>query len=244
MVIRLLNLKQDKSKRLWLIVISALTIASILIGITMYIVLGPSSNSLNLKRDKEEIFDAISYKCGYNVTIISNKTINKYNFEKKKKKDEDGKEKFKFKTQNEIGDEINYLIDENNLKISSSSQINEYVLSDYVVRKTNILSLSTFISLYNDIKEYLKEVTDEKGVKIEIDEVDNTTCYRIIFANYTDEVLKEYDDIINEKNNIKKMELVLSNDTLNPLQYIVYNNQNKAYIDIEYSFFDINTNFN
>lgn len=239
MVIKLFNIKSDKSKRLWIVILTAFTVASVLIGITMFNILGKNSEKLEINK-KDKIFSASSYECEYNVSVVSNKTLNKYNFKEIYERRDDNTEIFKFKTKNEIGDEINYIVEENNLKISSNSQISEYILSDYVVRKTNLLSISTFVSLYNDIKDYVTDNNEEKGVKIQIDEIESKTSYKIIFEKLDDEILKEYADILNDRINIKKMELLVENETGKPLQYIVYNNEEKAFIDIEYIFFELN----
>lgn len=244
MYIKMLNVRNDKSKILWCIILTAVTVAALLIGITMYLLAKQGEIEININNDKADaIFKANSYKYNSEVIVIGNKTTNKYYIEEKYKK-EDDKESFDIKTINENGTEINYTIDKNGLKVKSTSQISEYILSDYVVKKTNLLSISTFISLYNDIENYITSNEPNDSVKIEVEEVEDKILYRIVFNDYNIDIFESYREILNDTVRISKMELLLSKDTKKPLEYIVYNKENKGYIDINYSFFDITDKFN
>ena len=241
MVIKL-NVRNDRNKRLWLIILTALTVAALLIMITMKIVLKDNSDLEYINQisglKRERVFNAKKYNAKYNATIIGNKTTNKYEFEEEYEKDEEGKERFKIITKNETQDTITYEISENNLKINCNSQISEYILSDYLVRKTNILSISTFISLYNDIENLVKNSCKELNTKIEVETKEEKTMFRIIFNGY-DEIFKSYSDLLNSNKKITKMELSVSNDDGKPLEYTIYDDLDKAFVDIEYSLFDI-----
>lgn len=231
----------DKNKRLWLIILTALTVAVCLIGITMKLVLKDNSslddleNISSLKR--ERIFKATNYNAKYLATVVSNKTTNKYEFEEEYQKNEE-KENFKIITKNEIGEKITYEIFDNTLKISADGQISEYMLSDYLVKKTNILSISTFVSLYNDIEKMIKSTNEELNTKIEVETKEERTIYKIIFNGY-DSLLANYSDILNGGKKITKMELGVLNSDGKPLFYTVYDENDKAFVDIEYTLFDI-----
>lgn len=234
MVIKLFNIKEDKSKRLWIVILTALTVASMLLAITVYKVMGENSNIENLS-NIDNIFSTLNYECKYHVSVLSNKTLNKYNFKEIYEKRDEENEYFCFITKNELGEEIKYIIDEKSLKITSSSQINEYILSNYVVSKKNLLSISTFINLYNNLKVNYQENSENKSYKIEIEEIENIISYKIIFLNFDNELLGEY----KEFENLSKMELLLSKESRLPLQYIVYDKDGNAFIEVEYTFFSI-----
>ena len=161
MYIKFLNVNKDKSKRLWIIILTALTVAAILVFTTIYLLISKENIKLgdfsDISNKYEQIFMAKAYKYESNVTVISNKTTNKYSIEEKYEKNDLGVENFYIKTHNELGDEIDYEITNNSLHIKSSTQLNEYVLNNYVVKKTNLISIATFISLYHYIEKYNKK---------------------------------------------------------------------------------------
>ncbi len=243
MKIQILNIGKDKNKILWYIILGALLVAFILIVISMYNITGVKNNSLIAK--SKSIFDASKYSAKYNVEVISNKNTNKYIIEEEYKseinnEDNSKVESFKFITTNEIGDEITYIIENNNLKITSSNQINEYILSNYIVKKRNIFSIATFISLYNEIEDINKDSTMECCAKIETEEYENKTLYRLIFNQPNDNcsICNKYSELFKAGIELKKLELIISNDTNLPVEYIAYDKNNKAYIDIIYEYFE------
>ena len=67
--------------------------------------------------------------------------------------------------------------------------------------------------------------------------------YRILFNDYNIEELSDYLDILNDSIGVKKLELLISKSEQKPVEYIVYNKDDLAYIDVNYTFFDINNNF-
>ncbi len=247
MYIKFLNVNKDKSKRLWIIILTALTVAAILVFTTIYLLISKENIKLgdfsDISNKYEQIFMAKAYKYESNVTVISNKTTNKYSIEEKYEKNDLGVENFYIKTHNELGDEIDYEITNNSLHIKSSTQLNEYVLNNYVVKKTNLISIATFISLYNDISNITKNSNIENKVKIQIEEYSDKIMYRILFNDYNIEELSDYLDILNDSIGVKKLELLISKSEQKPVEYIVYNKDDLAYIDVNYTFFDINNNF-
>ena len=74
----------DRNKRLWLIMLGAVTIALCLIVISFIAVYkNPKNNDINL----EEFSSILEYKAVYKANIISNKNQNSYNIEEEYKKD-------------------------------------------------------------------------------------------------------------------------------------------------------------
>ena len=207
----------DRNKRLWLIMLGAVTIALCLIVISFIAVYkNPKNNGINL----EELSSILEYKEVYKANIISNKNQNSYNIEEEYKKDENG-EFFEFKIFN--GDEIiTYILDNNMLSIKSSTQNLEYVLSDYIIKKENLLSIATFFSLYDEINKDMN-----KNFTINIEESDNKILYTIN-VNNKDKKYEFLDDI-------SKLEIVVDKESNNICEYMVYNNEDLAYIDIMYN---------
>ncbi len=241
MYIKFLNINKDKSKRLWFIMLTALTIASLLVFMTVYLLLSKENINLgefnSLTSNEDEIFNIKSYSYLGNVTIVGNKTTNKYHIEEKYEKNDLGDESFNIKTYNDLNNEITYEIRNNSLKVKSNAQINEFNLNNYVIKKTNLISIATFISLYNDVEELIKnEILDNK-VKIEVEELSDKILYKVIFNEYNIEKLNEYSDILNDSIGITKLELIISKKEKIPIEYIVYNKGNQAYIDVNYESF-------
>lgn len=243
MHIKILNITKDKNKRLWLLILTALTVAAILIFITIsFLFHTDGTNNISTSNNFSDFFNLKSYKYGCNATIISNKTRNTYYFEEEYL-NKNQKESFHFKMKNDNDYEIDYIIENNNLHIKSNKEINEYTLSNYVVKKTNLLSISTFISIYNDVNSYIKENENNDDIKIEIEESSDSIIYSVILNNYNLEVLNKYKDILNDGISVKKLQLIFSKKENKPIKYLVFDNNDLAYIDINYSFFDINNNF-
>jgi hypothetical protein len=142
----------DRGKKLWYIVTFALTIAFILIATSFFLVSKDSFGSkIGIECDSS-IFNMKSYYTEYSVKINSNKNSNVYNMKEWYLKRSDNSENFKFETTNELGNIISYVIANNSLKITNFSEKYEYLLSEYIVTKKNLLSISTFIDIYNKVK--------------------------------------------------------------------------------------------
>lgn len=245
MKIKIFSIGKDRNKILWWIILTGLMVATILIAISIYLI------TLNKKEivieKKDDIFNVNSYNAEYNITVVSNKTTNKYHMKEEYKKEvtennENAQENefFKFVTSNEIGDTITYEITNNSLKISSSNEINNYILSDYLMKKRNIFSFSTFSSIYNDINLLNEDSSKNSCAKITTEEFDNKTLYRMTFKKDCNcEICTKYKELFRAGIQITKLELVISNETNMPIEYVVYNKDNMAYIDISYENFQL-----
>ncbi|MEG1204715.1 MAG: hypothetical protein RSE00_05645 [Clostridia bacterium] len=244
------SFKLDKNKRLWIIMFGAVIVALILIGATTCF-LGSNTIDKNKLKDNAEhdLFNLTSYMAKYEVNVIGNKTKNRYDiyewYEKK-----DAFESYRFQTQNEQGNVITYVLNGNELSIRSDMQKLEYKLTDYFVKKENLISLSTFIQMYKDVEENLKCRNDslEKCFKIENELIDNIVYYKIIInkelckKDYCT-VCEKYQEILNDGNGVSKLELAINKSNNIPTEYIIYNKKGDAFIDVLYSFIHINECF-
>lgn len=212
----------DKNKRLWLIILGAITIAVFLI-IMSFILVYSNLNEKNIS--SFDIKDIYSYKASYKINVKSNKNQNNYNIEEEYTKSDT--ETFIFRIFNE-NDVITYTIDSNGLNIKSNNQSLEYTLSDYIIKKENIISISTFLDLYREL-----DLNENDFFSINIEEYDNKITYKINI-DFKD---KKIDDKYEFLEKISKMELVINKENNNPYEYIIYDKENNAYIDIIYDNF-------
>ena len=139
-----------KSNKIFSIILIAIIIAIILILVSFYLV------HLNYKEktkvdildilDKKNILNAKSYIAEYSLNIVSNKNQNNYDI-KEMYENNEGNESFVFEIKNN-NDIIYYKLKDNNLEISSTSQLNTFKLENYAIDKKNLISLSTFIEIF------------------------------------------------------------------------------------------------
>lgn len=222
MHVRIFNIGFDKNKRLWMVMIGAVTIAILLIVISFIAVYSnlKSENIINVSDIKE----IRSYKASYTLNVKSNKNQNNYKIEEEYIKDEES-EFFEFDIFN--GDEIvTYTFDNGTLNIKSNKQKLVYVLSDYIVKKENIISLATFLELYREI-----DINEDSDFKINIEEHDNKISYKINI--YLNGVSDEYEFLYN----ISMLELITNKEDNKIEEYVVYDDLGNAYIDIIYDNF-------
>ncbi len=215
------------------IMLFALAVASILIAFTVYLLNKDGNGTINID-DNTDIFNMLAYYTEYTVTINSNKNTNIYSV-KEWYKSNDGKESFKFETGNEQGDKITYLIEDGLVKITNSNEVSEFAMSEYIVKKNNLMSIQTFITLFNEIK--IRE--DISCCKADIIEEEEVINYKITFSDKECEIYKEYMDMIEGGKGVLGLELITKRDDGTPLELIVYNKENQGYIDITYNLFEI-----
>ena len=126
-----------KSNKIFSIILIAIIIAIILILVSFYLV------HLNYKEktkvdildilDKKNILNAKSYIAEYSLNIVSNKNQNNYDI-KEMYENNEGNESFVFEIKNN-NDIIYYKLKDNNLEISSTSQLNTFKLENYAIDK-------------------------------------------------------------------------------------------------------------
>ena len=234
-----------KKKKLWIIIICALVIALVLILTTFFLVMKESKTIRN-KFSKESIFNATSYYAEYEVTVFSNKNQNTYNLREWYYKKDD-EYRFKIETIGD-GNNFSYFGTNNTLNISANGQINSMNLSNFETKRLNVMSISTFIELYKFIDDKISNQTYEyeKCCKIEERDIDGKKIYTVDINKNIDQkcaICKTYSDILISGMKITKFELILDKNTLTPIQYIIYTEDGKSFMDIIYHNFDVNVDF-
>ncbi len=210
----------DKNKRLWIEMCLACILAVSLILIAFKIVYSAGNEKKEEKQvyDIKAILDLKEYQADYQVTKQSNKNRTSYQVHEIYQKE---KNYFEFEIQEDF--KVKYIIQDQNLTIKSEGQNLEYALSDYIVRKENLLSISTFLELYEACLQ------GEESLKLEINEKEDRIIYGLVIAQNSEKYafLEE----------IGKMELMISIKENKMIQYTIYDRNNQAYIDIIYNNF-------
>ncbi len=236
-----LNLKDRSTLKIIIIIFLALLVATFLILITVINVF-KESKIINFENE-DDFFKLKSYSVKASISIVSNKNTNLYGLEELYYKDKDEKEMHNITTINKDNVKINYIINGSEIYIKNEEEKSDYRLSNYVINKNNLLSVSTFINLYNDVQSNC----DYNCTKVENIVYDNLIRYKISFNRQNDmnlecPVCSKYKDILNSGINITKLELVYDENKFIPLEYIVYSGD-QAIIDINFTEFDINKEF-
>ena len=122
LLIKKINIISDKSKRLWIEVILAITVAILLIISSFIIVLGVNRNKKNENSESiEDLFSLYSYYCESNLTIKSNKNMNIYNMTEYYLKDGDSESiRMDFGKNDNM---MTYIISDGVFKIKSMSSL-------------------------------------------------------------------------------------------------------------------------
>lgn len=215
----------DNSKKLWLIMLGAVSVAILLIVIAFTSIYSNLNSNISVK--SFDIKQIENYKISYTLNVKSNKNQNYYKMEEEHKKSQD-KEFFEFKIYN--GDEIiTYTFENDTLSIKSNVQKLEYVLNEYMLKKENIISISTFLELYRNI-----DINKNDNFSISITEFDNKISYSIN-VDVKNKDLEEYKFL----DNISKLEVIINKENKKIDEYIVYDDKGNAYIDIIYDNFVI-----
>jgi hypothetical protein len=232
--------------------LGAITVAALLILITVFIIdkdLKIANNSNSNLNKRPEIFNLNSYDCEYELQVISNKNQNKYVIKEWYQNLGDGLENFRYETKNDSGDRIEYNISNNSVSIKADNQKLEYSLNDYILKEKNLMSISTFLSLYKKIEDNLTENKNDL-FKLESKIYDDKEYYDIIINKNSNQnedndlkMFEEYQGILKYGINVSKLELVLDKTSKKPIEYIIYDKDDKVFMDITYIFFNINVDF-
>lgn len=230
-----LNIKKIMKNKVTVVIfclISVLVILSIVIyTLSMKLNISRGTNIKNVIErlsGKSNILDMESYYAQLEITVISNKNTNTYSMEEWYKKD--------------IGNKVEY-VDSSNFKVSiltlkdkaiirNENQKNPLMITPYIVKYTNLLSINTFVKIYN---ESLKEMCCFSANSYE--KLDNINMILDNVCKMGEECNCEVYEIVK---NVSKIELKLDKKTGQPLTYIVYDNDKKEQISIVYNKFDIN----
>lgn len=229
-----LNLSFFSKKKIYIIVISAIIIACILIYISFFSVVKSSiDNMLN----NSAIFNVNSYIAEYEISEISNKNRNVYNMSEIYKK-ENSNEYFKFSYKDFLGNEASYIVTNDRIKISNESQISSYILNSNNFKKTNLFSFATYADIINNIDNI-------KCIKLEVSKEENMKKYQLILdKNVHDTVCKnsstcKYDDLFSNGLKLSKIEISVADDK--PVDILVYTTDNNVYIDVKFIKFEANS---
>lgn len=230
-----LNIKKIMKNKVTVVIfclISVLVILSIVIyTLSMKLNISRGTNIKNVIErlsGKSNILDMESYYAQLEITVISNKNTNTYSMEEWYKED--------------VGNKVEY-VDSSNFKVSiltlkdkaiirNENQKNSLMITPYIVKYTNLLSISTFVKIYN---ESLKEMCCFSANSYE--KLDNINMILDNVCKMGEECNCEVYEIVK---NVSKIELKLDKKTGQPLTYIVYDNDKKEQISIVYNKFDIN----
>lgn len=227
------NISFFVKNKLYIVIIFAILIASILIYVSFYSVIkSPIDNSLKIS----DIFTCNSYLAEYEITDISNKNRNIYVMNEIYKKDGIN-EYFKFGYKDILDNDVSYIICNDRVKIENTAQISSYIINPNNFKKTNLFSLATYIDIINNIdniKCISFNATDEENIKkyeIILDkQIHDTQC--------TVEGTCKYSDLFSNGLKLSKIELTISDNK--PIDILVYTNDNNVYIDIKFIKFELN----
>jgi hypothetical protein len=215
--------------KLYIVVIFAILIASVLIYFSFYSVLKmPINNLLNTS----DIFESTSYSAEYEITDISNKNRNIYTMNEIYKK-ENSNEYFKFGYKDILNNDISYIISNDKIKIEDTSQISSYIINSNNFKKTNLFSLATYIGIINNINSI-------KCMTLNVSEEDNTKKYEIVLNKqiHDSEDICKYSDLFSNGLKLSKIELTISDNK--PIDILVYTNDNNIYINVKFIKFEMN----
>lgn len=234
------NLRDKNTRRILSIIAVALAIAITLIIVTSYFMIRQASS---ITDSKDDPLSLNSYHLKANVRVISNKNSNVYEIEEMYVKDESGNEKSKMISTNEDNVRIIYIVTNNSVYIKNEGQKVEYVLSDFSLNNLSALSVSTFISLYNDILNFSEEASEL--FKIENVNTDDVVRYKITLNGDIEGISKEnifykYKNIFDAGMAVQKLELVYNKSKEALTQYIVYDKEGKGVIDVNFTEFNVN----
>lgn len=221
----------SKEKRLVRIMLLALIIAWILISVSFYLII--------IKKEKinggmnQDLFKTTKYYCEYTMNVFSNKNQNLYKINEMYLCMDGDYIRMDFV---EGIPKFSYIITPKSIGIKSEEQISSLILKDYNNKKLNLQSISTFFYLKNHMTD--ENIKKENCMMTETIQ-DGNIIYRInINSNCV--MVKE---MLGENLNINSLELVVDKKSNLPLEYIVYTDNDKVYLDINYQKFEINSNF-
>lgn len=220
--------------KLYFIIIAAVIVAIILMVIAFSSVIKLPIDDILKSSD---VFKATSYYAEYEITEISNKNRNIYTMNETYKKEENN-EYFKFGYKDFVGNEVTYIVANDKVKVSNSSQLNSYILNSNTFKKTNLFSLATYIDIINSI--------GSSGCKcfiLKVSEEDNIKKYELILNRKNCEVCSnkcncKHSDLFAEGLKLSRMELLILDNK--PIDITIYTLDNNAYINIKYKSFELN----
>lgn len=229
-----LNFSFLSKYKLYIIITVAVIVAVVLIVVAFSSVVKlPIADLIN----SSDVLNATSYYAEYEITEISNKNRNVYTMNETYKKDENN-EYFKFGYKDFIGNEVTYIVANEKVKVSNSSQLNSYILNSNTFKKTNLFSLATYIDIISHINS-----SQCKCFVVKVTEEDNIKKYELILNRKncimcTNECKCKHSDLFSEGLKLSRMELLILDNK--PIDITIYTLDNNAYINIKYTNFELN----
>lgn len=228
------NISFFRKYKLYIVITLAIIIAVVLMIISFSSVI--SLPKINIVVDESDIFNLNSYSAEYVVIEISNKNRNTYKVKEWYKKIFNS-EFFKFNSNDELNNEVSYIIANGKIKIQNASQLSTYILNESKLKKTNLYSISTYIDIITD--------NDLKCIRINTLNEEENEKYEIILDTKIHDKCSEdckYNDLFKEGLKLSKIEIILNKNI--PKHILVLNDKNEIYLDINYTKFNLNDEIN
>lgn len=232
--------KGQKIQKLWLILVFSFLVAIFLIGLAFYFVFTEKKEEYQ----KGNEFEISSYYTKYQMTTYANKNQNTYELEEYCMEKEE-ETKIRINTLNQ-GLNFSYIMTNDHFAIRSDGQISYFDVTNYLAGKDQIFSVHTFFALLKKINTITKSgnVLTNEGVKLLVKEQDQSIIYQIELdvtqGKKGESSFKEYQDTLFNGMKLTKLELIFDKESRIPQSYLVYTNDDKAYLEITYQEFKIN----
>ena len=233
----ILNVKKILKNKLTIVIfglISILVILSILVytlAMKTNILRGtPIGNIITRIGNNHNVLNMTSYYSEFEITIRSNKNINTYVMKEWYKKDVGTRQEFI----DSSNDKVNILTLPEKTIIKNENQKNIMVIDEYITKYTNLLSINTFLNIYEKYKG--KECCFDANSYEKVNNINmilDNTCKMGDNCNC---------DVSAVVKQVSKMELKLDKNTGKPITYIIYSHNKNECISIVYNKFDINAN--
>ncbi len=231
---QVLNISFFVKNKLYVLVISAIVIAFVLIFVSFSNVIKLPIGDIFKNLD---IFSANSYSAEYEITEISNKNRNIYVMNELYKKEGDN-EYFKFGYKDFLNNDVSYIVCNDRVKLENTSQLSSYIINSNNFKKTNLFSLATYINIIHNIDSI-------ECISLKVTEEENIKKYELILDKnlHDSKCLKkgisEYSDLFSNGLKLSKIELNIKDNK--PVDILVYTNDNNVYINIKYTKFELNS---
>ncbi len=228
-----LNISFFVKNKLYVIIVSAIIIACILIYFSFSMVIKLPIDDLLKNSD---MFSPTSYIAEYEITEISNKNRNIYIMKETYKKDEE-KEYFKFGYKDFLNNDVSYIVYNDRIKIENASQMNSYIINSNNFKKTNLFSLATYLNIIHNIDNI-------KCISLKVSEEENIKKYELILDKQVHDStcikdgICKYSDFFSNGLKLSKIDLNIKDNK--PVDIVVYTSDNNVYINIKYIQFELN----
>lgn len=179
---------------------------------------------------KVNIFDLTSYYIEYDATVVSNKNVNTYSF-KEWYKDED---KYRFEFLDYEKNIVTIISNNNDIYIKNSNQKNYMVIKEYINDTHNLMSLKTFINIYNKVN------TQKHSCDCNVKSYEKKGEVIITISGSCNYSSCEICNITNSLGKNIELQLVIDKRTGVPKTYTVYDVNKKEKICIVYNRVEIN----